>query len=129
MFIFKANFYNADEIQKEEECRCGPNAVCNENKVCSCIDDYHGDPYIGCRPECILNSDCARDKACIRNKCTNSCSGICGQNALCEVFNHIPICQCPAGMSGNAFIACNPVQSKRIHFSFYTHIIFIFNLL
>lgn len=86
---------------------CGSNAQCN-NGICSCLPEYQGDPYQGCRPECILNSDCPRDKACIREKCTDPCLGTCGQNAICEVLNHIPICNCPSGMKGNAFVLCTP---------------------
>lgn len=86
---------------------CGPNAICN-NGICTCQSEYQGDPYIGCRPECILSNDCPRDKACIRNKCADPCPGTCGQNAECIVINHIPMCNCLQGFRGNAFIACNP---------------------
>lgn len=63
-----------------------------------------------CRPECVLNNECPQNKACIRNKCMDPCPGTCGQNALCEVYNHIPMCRCPQGMSGNAFTQCLPYQ-------------------
>lgn len=39
--------------------------------------------YEGCRPECVLSSDCPSDKACIRNKCKDPCPGVCGLNAEC----------------------------------------------
>lgn len=84
---------------------CGSNAHCS-NGICTCISEYHGDPYTGCRPECILNSDCARNKACIRNKCTDPCPGTCGSQAICNVVNHVPICSCPHDMTGNPFISC-----------------------
>lgn len=74
--------------------------------------EYQGDPYMGCRPECVLNNDCAQNKACINRKCKDPCPGICGQNALCNVYNHIPMCQCPEKMTGNAFIECKPVESN-----------------
>jgi len=88
---------------------CGPNAQCN-NGVCTCLSEYQGDPYTGCRPECVLNDDCPRNKACIKNKCKDPCPGICGQNAICDVYNHIPMCRCPEGMQGNAFVFCSPRQ-------------------
>ena len=88
---------------------CGPNAEC-QNGICSCLREYQGDPYSGCRPECVLNSDCPRDKACLRSKCVDPCPGTCGQNALCEVINHIPMCSCPGGMAGNAFVQCRPLE-------------------
>ena len=84
---------------------CGINAKCS-NGICSCLPEYHGDPYTSCRPECVLNNDCPRNKACSRNKCVDPCPGTCGENALCEVINHIPTCSCPEGMEGNAFTRC-----------------------
>ena len=90
---------------------CGSNAICN-NGQCSCTSEYPmGDPYQACRPECIQNNDCDRNLACIRNKCSDPCVGICGSNALCEVFNHVATCSCPQGMSGNPFFDCRPYQS------------------
>lgn len=85
---------------------CGPNARCN-NGLCTCIPEYFGDPYAGCRPECVLSTDCTVDKACIRNKCVDPCPGTCGRNSLCNVINHTPMCSCPRGTSGNAFISCD----------------------
>lgn len=90
---------------------CGPNAQCN-NGQCTCIPEYQGDPYVGCRPECVLNSDCARDRACVRNKCIDPCPGTCGTNAICIVNNHVPMCHCPDNMSGNAFFECRLIESK-----------------
>lgn len=89
---------------------CGANAQCN-NGQCTCLPEYQGDPYSGCRPECVINNDCSRDKACVRNKCIDPCPGTCGQNAICDVINHIPMCSCPQGMAGNAFVQCSPYQS------------------
>lgn len=91
---------------------CGPNALCN-NGICTCIVDYQGDPYIGCKPECILSSECPRDKACIRLKCVDPCPGTCGQNAECAVINHIPTCTCISGYSGNAFILCTKIPGTK----------------
>lgn len=95
---------------------CGTNAICN-NGICSCQTDYTGDPYVGCRPECVLNSDCPQNRACVRNKCTDPCPGTCGSNALCNVFNHVPMCSCPPGMTGNAFLMCSPqigIAEKKV---------------
>lgn len=90
---------------------CGPNAQC-DNGICTCLPEYQGDPYRGCRPECVLNNDCPRDKACIRNKCVDPCPGTCGQNAECSVVNHIPMCSCLPGYTGNAFTICRIIESK-----------------
>lgn len=90
---------------------CGPNSQCNEG-ICTCLAEYRGDPYQGCRPECVLSEDCDRTKACIRNKCIDPCAGTCGQNAECQVVNHIPMCSCSSGYTGNAFLSCRYVESE-----------------
>lgn len=92
---------------------CGPNAQCNDG-ICTCLPEYQGDPYAGCRPECVLNNDCSRDRACIRNKCQDPCPGTCGQDARCDVINHIPVCSCPERMSGNPFVQCRPMQAPVV---------------
>ena len=88
---------------------CGPNARCNDG-ICTCLPEYQGDPYVGCRPECVLNTDCLQNRACIRNKCVDPCSGTCGVNAECLIYNHVPMCSCPNGMVGNAFVQCTVLQ-------------------
>lgn len=87
---------------------CGPGAFCR-NGTCSCPPEYLGDPYVSCRPECLSNAECQRNKACIRNKCLDPCIGTCGQSALCEVVNHVPVCSCPEKMTGNPFVSCYPI--------------------
>lgn len=93
---------------------CGNNAHCS-NGICGCVKDYVGNPQIGCRPECVLNSECARNKACIRSKCVDPCPSSCGQLAICNVINHLPICNCPEGYTGNAFVACAVVESMLLY--------------
>jgi len=88
---------------------CGQNARCNDG-ICTCISEYFGDPYVGCRPECVINADCSRDKACMLHKCRDPCVGTCGFNAECNVINHLPMCSCPRNMTGNAFISCTALQ-------------------
>lgn len=87
---------------------CGANALC-DNAVCSCINEYSGDPHIGCRPECTLNTECPSKRACINNKCVDPCIGTCGVNAICDVSNHIPSCSCPQGQEGDPFVVCRVV--------------------
>lgn len=86
--------------------------------MCSCILDYIGDPQVGCRPQCMTNSDCPRDRACINHHCEDPCPGVCGLNAICNVYDHLAICTCPEGLVGNAFIRCIPRREYRI-FSLY----------
>ena len=95
---------------------CGSNAYCQERNsigVCSCLDDYFGDPYAGCRPECVLNDDCSFDKHCSNRKCRDPCPGMCGLNAECRVINHVPMCSCPVGYTGNGFSSCYPIPSSK----------------
>lgn len=88
---------------------CGANAECKErNNIgsCTCIPGYFGDPYVACKPECLLNSDCLANQACHLNKCHDPCPGTCGVNALCNVVNHIPSCNCPAQHFGDPYKIC-----------------------
>lgn len=90
---------------------CGLNTVCQVARgrpVCSCLPDFHGDPQLGCLPECVLNSDCPDNEACIDRHCKNPCgfSSICGLNALCQVQHHTATCVCPEGFIGDAFFQC-----------------------
>lgn len=87
---------------------CGPNSQCkviNSHAVCSCTAGYMGMPP-NCRPECVVSSECAQDKACLNQKCVDPCPGTCGSNARCNVLNHSPICSCPSGYTGDPFIQC-----------------------
>lgn len=93
---------------------CGANAICRERDniaICQCISSYVGNPYLACRPECVINPDCSSNLMCVRNKCANPCAGMCGQNAECSVVNHQPMCTCLPGYTGDPFITCS-VDSK-----------------
>lgn len=92
---------------------CGPNAECF-NGECSCLLEYIGNPYESCRPECIGSQECSRDKACLRNKCRDPCPGTCGQNAICDVINHIPVCSCQLDYTGDPFSHCRPVDKLPV---------------
>lgn len=95
---------------------CGSNSLCREQNgagSCQCLPEYFGNPYEGCRPECVLNSDCPSNKACIRNKCQNPCGGSCGQNAECQVVNHLPSCTCRLGYTGDPYNYCTVQRDER----------------
>lgn len=95
---------------------CGANAICKELNgagSCSCVPEYTGDPYQGCRPECTSNVDCIPTKACVRFKCLNPCVGLCGQNADCHVIHHSPSCTCRSGYTGDPFSSCRPEPPKE----------------
>ena len=94
---------------------CGPNShpprVVGSRCQCNCLPEMIGSPP-NCRPECVVNSDCPSDKACINRKCQDPCPGLCGVNAYCSVRNHVPICICNQGYIGDPFSTCYRPTSK-----------------
>lgn len=78
------------------------------------MPNYHGDPYSGCRPECIQNTDCPTDKTCLNTRCVDPCAGLCAVDAVCRVLRHQPDCRCPEGYTGNPLVQCRqpPVISE-----------------
>lgn len=88
---------------------CGANAICREQNglsSCTCLPEYIGNPYEGCRPECIRSSDCPSHLACIRSKCQNPCPGSCGANTNCQVVNNLPVCTCIPQYTGDPYVNC-----------------------
>lgn len=122
-FGFLAEQYPVERPSPCVPSPCGSNAICRElNGVgsCSCIENYLGNPYEGCRPECVVNSDCQRNKACMNNKCRDPCPGTCGQNADCGVVNHLATCSCRPGFTGDPFSFCRiipDIKRKKEFFS------------
>lgn len=114
------NFVVNDNLEPCNPSPCGANALCKELNgagSCTCLPEYYGDPYTGCRPECVTNNDCPSNRACSNNKCKDPCPGVCGQNAICHVSKHAPSCTCLEGYTGNPFDACHeppPPPSKNI---------------
>lgn len=59
------------------------------------------------KPECVADSECPNDKACINQMCRNPCTaGVCAFNAECHVQYHRPICACRPGLTGDARTQC-----------------------
>lgn len=120
--IVKLNFlhiYSEQNIQPCIPSPCGPNSQCREvdnHAVCSCLPNYIGSAP-NCRPECVVSSECAQDKACLNKKCQDPCPGTCGQNARCQVVSHNPICSCSPDFTGDPFVRCVPKISKIYTFS------------
>lgn len=116
-FTFSETPVLAEPIDPCNPSPCGENAHClvRDGIVrCSCIPPYVGNPYGGgCRPECIINSDCPSHLACLAKHCRNPCQGVCGQNAECSVVNHVPVCSCLSGYSGDPFTSCRQDIIKR----------------
>lgn len=63
---------------------------------------------MACHLECVQNSDCSLNQACLNNKCVNPCNGACGTDASCDVINHYPVCFCDQGLQGDPFVHCQP---------------------
>lgn len=96
---------------------CGPNAECKVNgnsHSCSCLNDFIGNPP-NCRPECISNSECPSNLACIKLHCRDPCPGSCGFNAECHVVSHTPVCVCLNGYEGDPFVQCHIKQTIIEH--------------
>lgn len=93
---------------------CGRNAECHDNGnsyTCNCLPDFIGNPP-NCRPECVSNSECANNLACINRHCKDPCANqICGQNAECHVVSHTAICECSNGYVGDPFIQCSIIKT------------------
>lgn len=117
---YKSDFPLSPLVTVKEEPRnpcnpspCGANAICRERNgagSCACLPEYFGDPYSGCRPECVQNDDCDRSRACINNKCQDPCPGACGINAECRVLNHGPNCNCFDGYTGDPHRSCALIE-------------------
>lgn len=108
---------------------CGSNALCrvqNNAGSCQCQPEFFGNPYEGCRPECILNSDCSSNKVCTQNKCRDPCPGLCGLNAECNVINHSPLCMCSQGYTGDPYDYCKLTPLCKIfNFALYSYFFFV----
>ena len=113
------NNHEEEEIELEKTCqngvKCGQFAECNPGtgNECQCRSGYIGEPPL-CRPQCLRNADCAKNQACISDKCQNPCIGACGIDAICKVINHLPRCKCPENLdSGDPYKECYESKSTR----------------
>jgi len=121
---------SVDNINPCDKNPCGFYSVCrsyDNQPVCACQPGYIGVPP-NCRPECILNADCIGNKVCTNNSCTNPCPGSCAPQALCSVINHIPLCMCSEGYTGDPFTLCSLLRKTQIYkltmFSFFKYIFY-----
>lgn len=79
------------------------------------MPDFIGAPP-GCRPECVISSECPKIKACSNNKCVDPCRDTCGVNAECRIINHNPICYCKQYYTGDPFSRCSPMPRKFFNY-------------
>ena len=91
-----------DNNQCHNTAECIPNGG---NHLCACPSGMIGDPYTtGCHPEGTCpqgDSDCPQDSVCLRGVCKSPCVDACGPNAVCNVVNRRPQCNCPPGFESN----------------------------
>lgn len=131
LIIFLAQEEKPKTTERPPSCYpspCGPNSQCQMHgdvPSCSCLPNYIGQPP-NCRPECVISSECSSQLACINQRCKDPCPGSCGTNANCHVLNHLPICTCAEGHTGDPFTQCNliVIEGERIsHFiiSYFTN--------
>lgn len=89
------------------------------------MDNYIGSPP-NCQPECTIDSECISSRACLRQKCTDPCLGSCGIGANCYVVNHMAMCVCPNGYTGDPFVNCILEPERKKSFIKNIFIIHIF---
>lgn len=119
-FSFLATQRPIPVIQPCNPSPCGINAECTERNraaSCKCIRDYIGNPYVECKPECITNNECPRDKACVNQHCVDPCPGVCGAHATCQANNHRALCRCDPGYTGDAFVSCQRITTRKSPYS------------
>lgn len=95
---------------------CGRNAEClasGHQATCRCPAKTRGDALRECVPiECIDNNDCSHQETCLDSHCVNPCSltNTCGQYTECTPINHIGLCSCHPGYTGDPHLGCVALQ-------------------
>lgn len=113
--IFACSFVEPTISTPTDPCNpspCGSYSQCrniNDTPACSCLEGHIGRaPY--CRPECIINTDCSAQLACVNKKCIDPCIGSCGLLSTCTVHNHNPKCECYPGYTGDPYSSCTEIS-------------------
>lgn len=92
-----------------DPCNCALNAECrvrDHRPVCSCKQGFEGNPELHCvRSGCRSDQDCSGKHRCSDRRCVPVCPA-CGIGADCYAIDHRPICECPAGLSGDPQNSC-----------------------
>lgn len=86
-------------------CHCAFNRHINDYS-CNCLPNFI-DPLPNCKSECRSNAECPMHMACLNQFCKNPCvDEMCGENAMCKVKMHKPVCECKQNYTGNPFVKC-----------------------
>lgn len=99
IFIFTLNFNKCAVLQRTNQPLFRHDDDCNSEEICQGVTCV-----LGCRSA----QTCGANQACMDNQCSDPCSSniACGTNALCSVENHLPVCKCPLGLSGDPTKSC-----------------------
>jgi hypothetical protein len=62
----------------------------------------------------MANEECPDHRACINYQCVDPCISKCGSNARCEPKNHLAVCTCPEGYTGDARASCRQSRTFPI---------------
>lgn len=95
---------------------CGKNAECipiSHEATCKCPKRTKEDHNHNCiSVECLDSNDCLENKTCLNSTCINPCEipNICGEKAFCSPSNHVGICICEPGTTGDPHLGCFPFQ-------------------
>lgn len=96
---------------------CGQYSLCQEtgdSARCSCLLGYMGSPP-RCGPECVTNSECPTQEACVNLKCTDPCLRACGVDSECRVIHHNPVCTCRPQYTGDPLAICLSSPERKHH--------------
>lgn len=116
-YCVQTPIYTPEERDPCNPSPCKSNSLCRRqgsSVTCECLNGYFGNAYNeGCKPMCVINSDCPLQMSCFNYKCVDPCFKACGFNAECRVQNHSPVCKCPEKMIGNPFVSCSPLIEEK----------------
>lgn len=100
---------------------CASSARCRavaHRSQCYCPPGTQGNPLEACvTVGCQSNDDCAQDEACdaVNRVCRQVCTpGVCAPEAFCEGRNHLPICTCRTGTTGDPYVRCREEPRQPI---------------
>uniref|UniRef100_A0A0K2TAS5 Putative LOC101893139 [Musca domestica] n=1 Tax=Lepeophtheirus salmonis TaxID=72036 RepID=A0A0K2TAS5_LEPSM len=111
---------------------CAPNALCKtvqHASSCVCIPPLIGNPFVSCvekepspievEKECVVDSDCPSQLACLNDYCENPCYSLtpCHTSAMCSVVDTSPfrtmVCTCREGWIPQEDRSCIPIETPN----------------
>lgn len=120
---------NLSDFDPCDSVQCGSNSKCvkkNGIGFCKCLPNFIGNPYEGCtvsakfEQKCFQHTDCLSNQTCIQNKCINPCPDFCPENAECKINDHILLCTCKTGYTGDNYNFCSKIKVEgKLMFFFY----------